>query len=87
MDPAFQTALTPEQLAAVHTGGGFARIVDPATHRIFFLIEQTEPSTLDDDYVREKIDEAYAGGPLDPLDMAAVKAEFWRRRLPAIEAV
>jgi hypothetical protein len=81
MDSTFQAALTPEQLAAVHAGGGFARVVDPATNRIFVLIEQTEPSTLDDDYVREKIDEAYAAGQLEPLDMAAVKAEFWRRQV------
>ena len=80
MDASFQTPLTPEQLAAVHAGGGFARVEDPATHRIYFLIEQAEPPTLDDDYFREKIAEAYADGGLEPLDMQAVKAEFRRRQ-------
>jgi hypothetical protein len=37
------------------------------------------PPTIDDDYVREKIAEAYADGEFAPLDMAAVKAEFHKR--------
>ncbi len=53
---------------------------DPSTHRVFYLIEQDEKTTLDDDYFREKIAEAYADGGLEPLDMAAVKAEFHRRQ-------
>ena len=80
MDASFQTPLTPEQLAAVHAGGGFAQVEDPTTHRVYFLIEQAEPPVLDDDYVREKIDEAYADGGLEPLDMKALKAEFQRRQ-------
>jgi hypothetical protein len=35
--------------------------------------------TIDDDYIREKIAEAYSDGEIQPLDMAAVKAEFRRR--------
>ena len=80
MDASFQTPLTPEQLAAVHAGGGFARVEDPATHQVYFLIEQSVPPIIDDEYVREKIAEAYADGGLEPLDMAAVKAEFHRRQ-------
>jgi hypothetical protein len=80
MDASFQTPLTPEQLAAVNAGNGFARVEDPATHRVYFLIEQSDPPTIDDDYVREKIAEAYAEGGLEPLDMAAVKSEVLRRQ-------
>jgi len=80
MDASFQTPLTPDQLAAVHAGDGFARVEDPTTHRVYFLIEQAEPPTIDDDYVREKIAEAYADGEFESLDMAAVKAEFHRRQ-------
>jgi hypothetical protein len=80
MDASFQTPLTPELLAAVHAGDGFARVEDPATHRVYFLIEQAEPPTIDDDYVRERIEEAYTDGEFVPLDMAAIKAEFHRRQ-------
>ena len=81
MEPTYQAALTPEQLAAINAGGGFARCEDPTTHVPYQLI-QCEPTTIDDDYVREKIDEAYADSANDgfaPLDMAAVKAELNRR--------
>jgi hypothetical protein len=80
MDASFQTPLTPELIAAVDAGGGFARVEDPTTHRVYFLIEQEETTTLGDNYFREKIEEAYAEGGLEPLDMAAVKAEFHRRQ-------
>ena len=80
MDASFQTPLTLEQLAAVQAGGGFARVEDPTTHRVYFLIEQAGPPTIDDQYVREKIGEAYADGIVEPLDMTAVKAEFHRRQ-------
>jgi hypothetical protein len=80
MDFSLQVPLTPEQLAAVHAGGGIARVEDPVTHRVYYLIEQSTPPTLDDEYFREKVDEAYADGSVEPLDMAAVKAEFHRRQ-------
>jgi hypothetical protein len=80
MDSPTQLPLTPEQLAAVQAGGGFACVEDPTTHRIFFLIEKSEPITIGDDYVREMINEAYADGGDGPLDMAAIKAEFFRRQ-------
>jgi hypothetical protein len=80
MDASFQVPLTPEQLAAVQAGDGFARVEDPQTHRVYFLIEEAKPVTLDQEYFRDKVEEAYAGGGLEPLDMAAVKAEFRRRQ-------
>jgi hypothetical protein len=70
--------LTPEQIAAVQAGGGFACCEDPATHTVYHLIQQDEPPTLDDDYFREKIaeaDEDIAKHGLQPLDMNAI----WRK--------
>ena len=81
MEPIHQAPLTPEQLVAINAGGGFARCEDPTTHLQYHLI-QLEPSTIDDDYVREKIEEAYAEAGehgFQPLDMAAIKAELNRR--------
>jgi hypothetical protein len=76
--------LTPEQIAAVQAGGGFACCEDPATHTVYHLIQQDEPPTLDDDYFREKLAEAdadIAKNGLQPLNMEAIKAEFERRLL------
>jgi hypothetical protein len=82
MEPAQIAPLTPEQLAAITAGGGFARCEDPTTHMRYQLI-QLEPITLDDDYFRAKIEESYAdSNPPEPLDMTEVKAEL-RRRLAA----
>ena len=70
--------LTPEQIAAVQAGGGFACCEDPATHTVYHLIQQDEPPTLDDDYFRVKIaeaDEDIAKHGLQPLDMSAI----WRQ--------
>jgi len=47
-----------------------------------YHIIQVEPSSLDDGYVRQKIDEAYADAAVNgvaPLDMAVIKAELKRR--------
>jgi hypothetical protein len=78
MDTSIHAPLTPEQLAAVQAGNGFAKVEDPSTNRVYFLIEQSA-STISDDYVRRKIEEAYTKGDLGPLDMEAIKAEFHRR--------
>jgi hypothetical protein len=80
METSFRAFVTPEQVAAVQAGDGFARVEDPSTHRVYFLIEQTGPIILGDDYFREKIDEAYTEGGIQPLDMAKVKAEFQLRQ-------
>jgi hypothetical protein len=82
MDTPYQAPLTPEQLAAVEAGGGYAQCQDPKSHVIYHLIQQPEPSAIDDDYVREKIEEAYADiarNGFRPLDMSAIKAELHRR--------
>ena len=79
MDTPYQVPLTPEQLAAINAGGGFAHCQDPATHVQYELI-QREPMTIDDDYIREKVAEAYSDPDgFKPLDMAAIKAELQRR--------
>jgi hypothetical protein len=82
MDTFCQTPLTPEQLAAIAAGGGWARVKDPNTQRVFVIAEEIPP-TVNDDYIREKIEEAYVdaaeSGGFQPLDMAAVKAELQRR--------
>jgi hypothetical protein len=83
MDTSFHAPLTPEQLAAVQAGNGFAKVQDPATHRVYFLIEQSVAPTISDDYVRRKIEEAYAEGDLGRLDMEAIKAEFRHRQSAA----
>ncbi len=48
------TPLTSEQLVAL--GNGIVHAQDPATNRIYLLIEEIDP-TIDDEYVREKLDE------------------------------
>ena len=79
METTYQASLTPEQLAAIHAGGGFARCEDPRTHLHYQLI-QLVPSTIDDEYIREKAEEAYADpAGCGPLDMTAIKAELNRR--------
>jgi hypothetical protein len=81
MENTYQAALTPEQLAAITAGGGFARCEDPTTHVQYQLV-QLKPSTLGDNYFKEKIEEAYAEAGeqgFQPLDMVAVKAELKRR--------
>jgi hypothetical protein len=81
MESTHLAALTPEQLAAINAGGGFAQCEDPTTHVHYHLI-QYEPPTIDEDYVREKIAEAdadIAQNGLEALDMASIKAELERR--------
>lgn len=80
METPYQAPLTSEQLAAISASGGFAQCEDPQTHVLYII--QVEPSSVDDVYVREKIDEAYADAIVNgfaALDMAAIKAELNRR--------
>jgi hypothetical protein len=58
MDTPCQASLTPEQLAAINAGGGFAQFVDPSSRAVYFLIQQANPPLLDDDYFQEKLAEA-----------------------------
>jgi hypothetical protein len=79
MEPAQIAPLTPEQLAAMTAGGGFAHCEDPTTHLQYQLI-QVEPPIVDDDYIRQKVQEAYADpAGFEPLDMDAIRAEVQRR--------
>jgi hypothetical protein len=79
MEPTYQASLTPEQLAAIAAGGGFAHCEDPTNHVQYQLI-QLDPSAIDDNYVREKIEEAYADRTgVGPIDFSAIKAELNRR--------
>jgi hypothetical protein len=80
MEQMWQVALTPEQIAALKVSNGFARCQDPTTQVVYYLI-RCEPVTIDDEYIRQKIDEAN-GGELVPWNLAEIKAEL-RRRLSA----
>jgi hypothetical protein len=90
MDTPRQASLTAEQLAAVNAGGGFAQFVDPTSNFVYYLIKQTDPPTINDQYVREKIEEAYANAAehgFEPLDMAKIKAELSRRIATGIKTL
>jgi hypothetical protein len=81
VDSLFQTPLTPEQLSAVAANGGWARIKDPNTQRVFVIAEQTPP-TVDDDYIREKIAEAYEdskNGNVAEWNLNEIKAKLIER--------
>jgi Arc/MetJ-type ribon-helix-helix transcriptional regulator len=78
MESPRQAPLTPEQIAAVQEGAGLARLEDPNTHRIYILSEQLEP-TLDETYVREKLQEAQASidrGEVADWDVDEFKADL-----------
>ena len=75
-------SFTPEQLAAVRDGEGYAQLRDPETNRVFVVIEQPEPPTIGDEYVREKLDEAINAsecGDVAEWDVDALKAELRQR--------
>ena len=81
MEHPLPAPITPEQLAALQQGNGYAELRDPATDRQFFLIEQVEP-TIDDEYVRAKLAEGIAAserGDVAAWDVEAVRAELHRR--------
>jgi hypothetical protein len=60
METSYQTPLTPEQIAAVNAGGGYARCEDPTTREVYHLVRQGAAVLIDDEYVREKLLEAQA---------------------------
>ncbi|HEY3395561.1 MAG TPA: hypothetical protein VGK58_22865 [Lacipirellulaceae bacterium] len=81
MDTTYQAALTPEQIAAITAGGGYARCEDPTT-RVQYQLVQLEPTCLDDNYFKAKIEGAYVDAGeqgFQPLDMDALKAQLNRR--------
>lgn len=85
MDTTCQTPLTPDQLAAVAAGGGWARIEDPNTHRVYVIAEQagpTETAAVDDEYIREKLAEAQLDseqGRVAQWNLDEIKSEILRR--------
>lgn len=52
--------VTPEQIAAISAGNGFAHAEDPATHRVYLLVEQGKAPTLSDEYFRQKLADGVA---------------------------
>lgn len=75
-------ALTPEQIAAVESGGGFVRAEDPATHRRYVLVEHNEEPSLPDEYFRDKVAAAIASldrGEGRPWNIDEVKAQLAER--------
>lgn len=81
MDAPRQVPLSSEQLAAVREGEGFAHLLDPNTRQVYFLTEPITP-TIDDDYVREKLDEAQASidrGEVSDWNVDDIKAELRKR--------
>ena len=81
MDTTYPAPLTPEQLAAMNAGGGFAHCEDPITHLRYHIV-QYEPPTIDDDYVRAKLAEAQADideGRVAELDTSEIKRQLRER--------
>ena len=81
MEAPYQAPLTPKQLAAIYASGGFAHCEDPSTHVLYQLIKFESP-TVDDDYLRQKIEEAYAADAeigFKPFNMGAIRSEVHRR--------
>ena len=75
------TPLTPEQIAGLEAGGGILRGQDPATQRAYLLIEQIKP-TIDDGYVREKLQEGVAAieaGEISDWNVDEFKDELRQR--------
>lgn len=82
MSAAGHVPITPEQLAAVLAGNGFAHVEDPATHRVYLLVEQGKAPTLSDDYFREKIAAGIAErdrGECQVWDVEQLKSDLRRR--------
>jgi hypothetical protein len=47
--------LTPEQIAALTAGNGFAHVEDPETHRKYLVVDQGAAPTLAEEYVKKKV--------------------------------
>jgi hypothetical protein len=76
------THVTPEQVAAIEAGNGLAHAEDPATHRLYLIVEQGQAPTLSNDYFRQKLSEGVAEaerGECQPWDVEGMKAELRRR--------
>jgi hypothetical protein len=78
METLYLLPLTPEQIAAIQAEGGFARCQDPTTHVHYHLIQFEPSTTIDDDYIREKLAEAQADvdrGDVAEWDPEEIKRE------------
>ena len=90
MNEPLPVPLSPEQLAAVQAGDGYAHLVDPNTQQIYLLAESAVP-TVDEDYVCEKLDEAQASvdrGDIADWSLNEMKNEVRQRiaqNKPALE--
>jgi hypothetical protein len=81
MEPTHIAPLTPEQIAAVVAGNGYVRCEDPNTHRQYDLME-VQPITISDDYICQKIEEAYADierGDVADWDVNEIKRKLEER--------
>jgi hypothetical protein len=81
MEDTHMAPLTPEQIAAITAGNGFARCEDPNTHRQYELTE-VEPITIPDVYIQKKIEEAYADidrGDVAKWDVDEINRELQKR--------
>jgi hypothetical protein len=79
MESTHQAALTPEQIAAINAGGGFAHCEDPTSHVHYHLIQYEPPTHDDDDYIREKLAEAQADidrGDVAEWNLAEIKRDL-----------
>ncbi len=82
MSTGHHTPITPDQIAAVAAGNGFAHVEDPATHRIYLLVDQGQAPTLSDDYFRQKVAAGLAEadrGECQPWDIETLKTELKNR--------
>src|SRR5690349_2331865 len=82
METSYQTPLTPEQIAAVNSGGVYARCEDPTTREVYHLVRQGAAVSISDEYVREKLLEAQADvdqGRVADWSLAEVRNELKQR--------
>jgi hypothetical protein len=79
-------ALTPEMQQALSVSGGLpVELKDPATQKVYLLVEQPEPSSQYDEFVSRQLDEGLAdlaAGNLVAWDAERIKREG-RERLSA----
>jgi hypothetical protein len=82
MSTGHHTPITPDQIAAVAAGNGFAHVEDPATRRVYLLVDQGQAPALSEDYFRQEVAEGLAEadrGESRPWDVEAMKADLMRR--------
>ena len=81
MDNPRPVPLSPEQLAAIQDGDGYAHLLDPTTQQVYFLGQPIAP-TIDENYVREQLEEAQSAidrGEVEKWDVDQIKTEVRQR--------